>query len=257
MSEFAGSHGLVIGVANKRSIAWSIAKAVSEAGARLAVTYQGERLEENVRDLAADLADPLILPLDVTSDEQIADVAARCDEAFGGLDFVVHGAAFAPREELTRPFLETSRDGFRIALDISAYSLVAVARAAAPLLEKRGGGSILTLTYLGSERVFPNYNVMGVAKAALEASVRYLAADLGPKNIRVNAISAGPIKTLAASGIGGFSSILQVYRDRAPLRRTVDTSEVADAAIFLLGPAGRAVTAEVLMVDGGYHATGM
>jgi enoyl-[acyl-carrier protein] reductase I len=257
MGHFAGTHGLVIGVANKRSIAWAIAKAVSEAGARLAVTYQGERLEENVRDLAADLADPLILPLDVTSDEQIADVAARCDEAFGGLDFIVHGAAFAPREELARPFLETSRDGFRIALDISAYSLVAVARAAAPLLEKRGGGSILTLTYLGSERVFPNYNVMGVAKAALEASVRYLAADLGPKNIRVNAISAGPIKTLAASGIGGFSGILQVYRERSPLRRNTETSEVADAAAFLLGQSGRGVSGAVLVVDGGYHIMGL
>ncbi len=257
MGEFAGTHGLVIGVANKRSIAWSIAKAVSGAGARLAVTYQGERLEENVRDLAADLADPLILPLDVTSDEQIADVAARCDEAFGGLDFVVHGAAFAPREELARPFVETSRDGFRIALDISAYSLVAVARAAAPLLEKRGGGSILTLTYLGSERVFPNYNVMGVAKAALEASVRYLAADLGPKNIRVNAISAGPIKTLAASGISGFSGILQVYRERSPLRRNTETSEVADAAAFLLGRSGRGVNGAVVVVDGGYHIMGL
>jgi enoyl-[acyl-carrier protein] reductase I len=257
MSELAGTHGLVIGVANKRSIAWSIAKAVSDAGARLAVTYQGERLEENVRELAADLADPLILPLDVTSDEQIAEVATRCDEAFGGLDFVVHGAAYAPREELTRPFLETSREGFRIALDISAYSLVAVARAAAPLLEKRGGGSILTLTYLGSERVFPNYNVMGVAKAALEASVRYLAADLGPRNIRVNAISAGPIKTLASSGIGGFSGILQVYRERSPLRRNTETSEVADAARFLLGPSGRGVSGEVLVVDGGYHIMGL
>jgi enoyl-[acyl-carrier protein] reductase I len=199
----------------------------------------------------------LILPLDVSSDEEIASVAAKCQEAFGGLDFVVHGAAFAPREELSAPFVQTTREGFRLSLDISAYSLVALARGAMPLMERRGGGSILTLTYLGSERVFQNYNVMGVAKAALEACVRYLAADLGPKGIRVNAISAGPIKTLAASGISGFSSILQHYRDRAPLRRTVETSEVADAAMFLLGPAGRAVTAEVLMVDGGYHATGM
>jgi enoyl-[acyl-carrier protein] reductase I len=257
MGEFAGTHGLVIGVANKRSIAWSIAKAVSEAGARLAVTYQGERLEENVRELAADLADPLILALDVTSDEQIADVAARCDDAFGGLDFLVHGAAYAPREELSRPFLETSRDGFRIALDISAYSLVAVARAATPLLEKRGGGSILTLTYLGSERVFPNYNVMGVAKAALEATVRYLAAELGAQNIRVNAISAGPIRTLAASGIGGFSTMQQAHRERAPLGRNTEAAEVADAARFLLGPAGRGITGEVLLVDGGYSIMGL
>jgi enoyl-[acyl-carrier protein] reductase I len=257
MSELSGTHGLVIGVANKRSIAWAIAKAVSDAGARLAVTYQGDRLEENVRELAADLADPLILPLDVGNDAQIQDVANRCDEAFGGLDFVVHGAAFAPREELTRPFVETSREGFRLALDVSAFSLIAVARATTPLLEKRGGGSILTLTYLGSERVFPNYNVMGVAKAALEASVRYLAADLGAKNIRVNAISSGPIKTLAASGIGGFSGILQVYRERSPMKRNTETSEVADTARFLLGPGGRGISGEVLIVDAGYHIMGL
>ena len=257
MSELSGKHGLIIGVANKRSIAWAVAKAVSDAGARLAVTYQGERLEENVRDLAADLADPLILPLDVGSDDQIQDVARRCNEAFGGLDFVLHGAAFAPRDELTRPFVETSREGFRVALDISAYSLIPIARATAPLLEKRGGGSIVTLTYLGSERVFPNYNVMGVAKAALEASVRYLAADLGARNIRVNAISAGPIKTLAASGIGGFSGILQVYRERAPMKRNIETSEVADTARFLLGPAGRGISGEVIVVDAGYHIMGL
>jgi enoyl-[acyl-carrier protein] reductase I len=257
MPELSGTHGLIIGVANKRSIAWAIAKAVSEAGARLAVTFQGERLEENVRELAADLADPLILPLDVSSDAEIQEVAKRCDETFGSLDFVVHGAAFAPRDELTRPFVETSREGFRTALDISAYSLIAVARATAPLLEKRGGGSILTLTYLGSERVFPNYNVMGVAKAALEASVRYLAADLGAKNIRVNAISAGPIKTLAASGIGGFSGILQVYRERSALKRNIETSEVADTARFLLGPGGRGISGEVLIVDAGYHIMGL
>jgi enoyl-[acyl-carrier protein] reductase I len=257
MTDLTGKHGLIVGVANKRSIAWAIAEAAGRAGARLAVTYQGERLEENVRELSAALDAPLILPCDVTDDGQIANVFSRIGEEFGGLDFVLHGAAFAPREELAAPFVQTSRAGFTLSLDVSAYSLIALARGALPLLESRGGGSILTLTYLGSERVFQNYNVMGVAKAALEASVRYLAADLGPKNIRVNAISAGPIKTLAASGISGFSSILQVYRDRAPLRRTVETAEVADAAIFLLGPAGRGVTAEVLMVDAGYHATGM
>jgi len=249
--------GLIVGVANKRSIAWAIAQAASTAGARVALTYQGERLEENVRELAGDLTDPLVLPCDVTEDAQIARVFDEVERSFGGLDFVVHGAAFAAREDLSNPFVQTSRDGFRLALDVSAYSLIALSRGALPLMEKRGGGSILTLTYLGSERVFQNYNVMGVAKAALESTVRYLAAALGPKNIRVNAISAGPIKTLAASGISGFSSILQHYRDRAPLRRTVDTSEVADAAVFLLSDAGRAVTAEVLMVDGGYHATGM
>jgi enoyl-[acyl-carrier protein] reductase I len=257
MSSLAGKTGLIVGVANKRSISWAIAQAASTAGARLALTYQGERLEENVRDLSAALADPLIFPLDVTDDAQMANVFAEIDRGFGGLDFVVHGAAYAPREELSNPFVQTTRDGFRMALDVSAYSLISLSRGALPLMEKKGGGSILTLTYLGSERVFQNYNVMGVAKAALESTVRYLAADLGPKNIRVNAISAGPIKTLAASGVSGFSSILQVYRDRAPLRRTVDTSEVADAALFLLSDAGRAVTAEVLMVDGGYHAIGM
>ena len=257
MSELTGKTGLVVGVANKRSIAWAIADTAARAGARLAVTYQGERLEENVRELAAGLTDPLIMPLDVTDDGQIDAIFARIDREFGGLDFLVHGAAFAPREELSAPFVQTTREGFRMSLDISAYSLIALSRGAAPLMERRGGGSILTLTYLGSERVFQNYNVMGVAKAALESTVRYLAADLGPKNIRVNAISAGPIKTLAAAGIAGFSSILQVYRERAPLRRAVETAEVADAALFLLGPAGRAVTAEVLMVDAGYHATGM
>ena len=257
MTDLAGKTGLIVGVANKRSIAWAIAQAAAGAGARLAVTYQGERLEENVRELAASLTDPLIMPCDVTDDAQIAAVFSGIERDFGGLDFVVHGAAFAPREELSAPFVQTTREGFRLSLDISAYSLIALARGAAPLMEKRGGGSILTLTYLGSERVFQNYNVMGVAKAALESTVRYLAADLGPRGIRVNAISAGPIKTLAASGISGFTSILQHYRDRAPLRRTVETAEVADAALFLLSAAGRAVTAEVLMVDGGYHATGM
>jgi enoyl-[acyl-carrier protein] reductase I len=252
-----GKHGLIVGVANKRSIAWAIARAASSAGARLALTYQGERLEENVRELAAGLDDPIVLPCDVTDDGQIARTFEEVERAFGGLDFLVHGAAFAAREDLSNPFVQTTREGFKLALDVSAYSLIALSRGALPLMERRGGGSILTLTYLGSDRVFLNYNVMGVAKAALESTVRYLAADLGPRNIRVNAISAGPIKTLAAAGIAGFSSILQVYRDRAPLRRTVETAEVADAAVFLLSDAGRAVTAEVLMVDGGYHATGM
>jgi enoyl-[acyl-carrier protein] reductase I len=257
MTDLSGKTGLIVGVANKRSIAWAIAQAAAAAGARLAITYQGERLEENVRELAAGLSDPLLLPLDVTSDQQIDETFAAVDHAFGGLDFLVHGAAFAPREAISAPFLQTSREAFRVSLDISAYSLVALARGAAPLMERRGGGSIVTLTYLGSQRVFTNYNVMGVAKAALEATVRYLASELGSANIRVNAISAGPIKTLAASGISGFSTILQQYRDRAPLKRTIDTTEVADAALFLLSNAGRAVTAEVLMVDAGYHAIGI
>ena len=257
MSDFSGKHGLIVGVANKRSIAWAIAQATARGGARLALTYQG-RFEEHVQELSQGLDAPaLVLPCDVSSDADIDAVFAKVQQEFGGLDFLVHGAAFAPREELSAPFSHTTRDGFRVALDISAYSLIALARGAAPLMEARGGGSVLTLSYLGSERVFPNYNVMGVAKAALEATVRYLAADLGPRNIRVNAISAGPIKTLAAAGISGFSSILGVYRERAPLRRNIEAADVGDAAAFLLSGAGRGITGEVLMVDAGYHVTGM
>jgi enoyl-[acyl-carrier protein] reductase I len=257
VSDFAGKHGLIIGVANKRSIAWAIAQATARRGARLALTYQG-RFEEHVNDLSQGLGEPaLVLPCDVSSDGDIEAVCAKVDQEFGGLDFVVHGAAYAPREELSAPFSQTTREGFRVALDISAYSLIALTRGALPLMEKRGGGSVLTLTYLGSDRVFPNYNVMGVAKAALEATVRYLAADVGPKNIRVNAISAGPIKTLAASGISGFSNILGVYRDRAPLRRNVEAAEVGEAGAFLLSDAGKGITGEVLMVDSGFHVTGM
>jgi enoyl-[acyl-carrier protein] reductase I len=257
LSDLSGKSGLIVGVANKRSISWAIAQAASAAGARLALTYPSARLEENVRELAATLDNPVLLPCDVTSDDQIAAMATALDRELAGLDFLVHGAAFAQQAELSNPFVQTSREGFRIALDVSAYSLIGLTRAVVPLMAKRGGGSVLTLTYLGSERVFPNYNVMGVAKAALEASVRYLASDLGPQNIRVNAISAGPIKTLAASGISGFSNILQVYRDRAPLRKNVELGEVADAAMFLLSAAGRAVTGEILMVDAGYHVMGL
>lgn len=253
----SGKTGLIVGVANKRSISWAIAQAAQAAGARLALTYPSERLEENVRDLAGTLQNPVIAPCDVASDDQIADLVATIDREFGGLDFIVHGAAFAPADALSHPFVDTSREAFRIALDVSVYSLVALTRACVPLMEKRGGGSVLTLTYLGSQRVFPSYNVMGVAKAALESSVRYLASDLGPKNIRVNAISAGAIKTLAAAGIAGFSSILQVYRDKAPLRRGVDTSEVADTAVFLLGPGSRAITGDIIMVDAGFHVVGV
>jgi enoyl-[acyl-carrier protein] reductase I len=256
MSLLAGRFGLITGVANRRSIAWAIAQAMARDGARLALSYQGDRLGENVRELAAELENPLLLPMDVTSDEQMAEAFATITKEFGALDFVLHGTAFAPREELSRPFVETSREGFRIALDVSAYSLVALARHAAPLMAPRGGGSIVTLTYLGSERVFTNYNVMGVAKAALEASVRYLAADLGPQAIRVNAISAGPIRTLAASGISGFSQILQVYRERSPLRRNVELEEVGSTGRFLLGPESSAITGEVILVDAGFHAMG-
>jgi enoyl-[acyl-carrier protein] reductase I len=257
MSTLAGKHGLVVGVANKRSISWAIAKAASDAGARVALTYPSERLESNVRELAEQLDHAVVLPCDVTSDQQIGALRSALADEFGGLDFFLHGAAFAQQAELSNPFLETTRDGFRVALDVSAYSLVALSRAIVPLMEQRGGGSIVTLTYLGSQRVFTNYNVMGVAKAALEASVRYLASELGPRNIRVNAISAGPIKTLAAAGISGFSSILQVYRDRAPLRRNIELGEVADTAMFLFSPGSRAITGEVVAVDAGYHIIGL
>ena len=257
MTDFAGTHGLIVGVANKRSISWAIAQATAGRGARLALTYQG-RFEEHVHELSHELdQQSLVLPCDVSSDTEIDAVFARIDQEFGGLDFVVHGAAFAPREELLSPFIDTTRDGFRLALDVSAYSLIALARRAVPLMEKRGGGSILALTHLGSERVFPNYNVMGVAKAALEAAVRYLAADLGPRKIRVNAVSSGPVKTLAAAGIPGFSNMLRIHPERAPLRRNVETAEVGDAAAFLLSDASRGITGAVLFVDGGYHITGM
>ena len=258
MFDLSGKHGVIVGVANKRSIAWAIAEAADRAGAQLAVTYVNERIERNVRKLATTLSrPPLIVPCDVAQDSQINELAESVKNEFGGLDFLVHGAAFAPRDAISAPFLDTKREDFQVALDVSTYSLVALSRAVAPLMVSRGEGSIVTLTYLGSERVFPNYNVMGVAKAALEASVRYLASELGPQQIRVNAVSAGPIKTLAASGISGFSDILSVYRERAPLRRNVEASEVADAALYLLGPAARAVTGEVLLADAGYHAMGL
>jgi enoyl-[acyl-carrier protein] reductase I len=257
MSDLSGQFGVVVGIANRRSIAWAIAQAASQAGARLALTYQDDRLRENVEELAALTRDPLVLPCDVSHDQALDELFETIDREFGGLDFVVHGAAFAPKAELSDRFVRTSRDGFRIALDVSAYSLIAMARRAQPLMVRRGGGSILTLTYLGSQRVFPNYNVMGVAKAALEASVRYLAHDLGPDNIRVNAISAGPIRTLAAAGIAGFSDILDIYRDRAPLRRNISAEEVAAAAMFLIGAESRGVTGEILFVDAGFHTAGI
>jgi enoyl-[acyl-carrier protein] reductase I len=257
MADFTGKVGLIVGVANHRSLAWAIAQSTSRAGATLILTYQG-RFEEHVGELADTLTPrPTVLPCDVQNDEEIAAVFARIQQDHGGLDFVVHGAAFANRDDITGGFLKTSREGFKQALDISAYSLIALARGAEPLMAPRGGGSIVTLSFLGSDRVFPNYNVMGVAKAALESSVRYLAADLGPQNIRVNAISAGPVKTLAAAGIGGFSSILGVVREKAPLRRAIESSEVGDAAAFLLSDAARGITGEVMMVDAGYHVLGM
>ena len=251
-----GKTGLVLGIANKRSLAWGIAQSVSREGARLAVTYQGERLEENVRELAATLKDAVVLPCDVARDEDLDTLAASVKRELGGLDFVVHAVAYALREELDGEFVNTSRDGYRIAQEISSYSLTALARRTAPLMEGRAG-SIVTLSYLGGERVVPHYNVMGVAKAALEMSVRYLAADLGPKGIRVNAISAGPVRTIAASGVHGLSKMLEYHRTHAPLRKNTEQEEVGDAALFLVSPLSRGVTGEVIHVDGGFHVMGM
>ena len=251
-----GKTGIVFGVANKRSLAWAIAKRAADEGARIALTYQGARLEENAQELAATLTNPLVLPCDVSQDEDIAAVFSRVREELGGLDFVVHGIAYAQKEELEGEYVNTSREGYRVAQDVSVYSLTAIARHAAPLMEGRNG-SILTLTYLGGERVIPHYNVMGVAKAALDMSVRYLASDLGPRGIRVNALSAGPVKTLASAGISGFSKILEHMRNHAPLRRNVDQAEVAAAALFLLSDMSSGVTGEILHVDCGYNTMGM
>ncbi len=252
-----GKKGIILGVANKRSIAWAITQAAAAAGARIALTYQGPRLEENVRKLAENLDDPVVLPCDVSEDQQVEDCFRRLGEEMGSIDFLVHCIAFANREDLAGEFLDTSREGYRIAQEVSSYSLTLLARAAAPLLEKDGGGSIVALTYLGSERVVPHYNVMGVAKAALESSIRYLASDLGKRDIRVNGISAGPISTLSARGISGFTKVLEIVRDKAPLHRNTDPAEVADTALFLLSRMSRGITGEILFVDGGFHIMGM
>lgn len=252
-----GKLGLVFGVANKRSIAWAIARALAGAGAKLAFTYQGERLEAGVRELAGTLGSDLVLPCDVRRDEDLQAVFARVEEAWGGLDILVHSVAFAAREDLEGRFTDTRRDNFLMALDISAYSLVAMARLAEPLMERRGGGSIITMTYLGGERVVPHYNVMGVAKAALESSMRYLAYDLGPKNIRVNAISAGPVRTLAARSITGFNVMEDIVERNSPLRRNIDAEDVGAAALYLCSPLARNVTGDVVYVDSGYHVLGM
>ena len=255
---FEGKQGLVLGVANKRSIAWAIARALADEGAQLAFTFQGERIESGVRELAESVSSPLVTSCDVRSDEDVTRVFAEVGEAFaGGLDLLVHSVAFAAQEDLAGRFVDTSRDTFWLALDVSAYSLVECARAAEPLMEARGGGSILTMTYLGGVRAVPHYNVMGVAKAALDASVRYLAWDLGQKNIRVNAISAGPIRTLAARGIAGFSMMEEIVVERAPLHRSIEADDVGAAAAYLLSDAASNVTATTLYVDAGYHSMGM
>jgi enoyl-[acyl-carrier protein] reductase I len=250
-----GKTGLVLGVANHRSLAWHIAGACSRSGARVILTYQNDRLGENVRELAKGLPGAMTFPCDVADDDDLAALARFLGENAPKLDFLVHSLAWARREELEGEFLTTSREGYREAHDVSAYSLVALARLARPFLQAGGGGSVLALTFHGSQRVFPGYNVMGTAKASLEAAVRYLAHDLGPDNIRVNALSPGPVRTLAASGVKGLVRMLDLYRQRAPLRRAPDPAEIADAALFLLSDMGRGVTGEVLYVDGGYHLT--
>jgi enoyl-[acyl-carrier protein] reductase I len=255
---FEGKRGLVTGVANRRSIAWAIASRLADEGAQLAFTFQGERLEKNVRDLAGSVGSPLVTACDVRSDEDVARAFSEVAEAFdGGLDVLVHSVAFAAAEDLEGRFTDTPRDRFWLALDVSAYSLVACARAAEPLMEASGGGAILTMTYLGGERAVPHYNVMGVAKAALDSSVQYLAWDLGGKDIRVNAISAGPVRTLAARSIAGFPTMEAIVEERAPLHRHIDAGDVGAAAAYLLSDEARNVTATTLYVDSGYHAMGM
>jgi enoyl-[acyl-carrier protein] reductase I len=245
---------VIFGLANKRSIAWAIAQKLHAAGWQLAITYQNERLEQEAKDLLADLPGSAGFMCDLGSDEQIAKLFGSLKTKYGVLHGLVHSVAFASADDLKGDFLHTSREGFRIAHDISVYSLVAVAREAAPLMTE--GGGIVTMTYLGAEKVVPKYNVMGVAKAALEASVRYLANDLGPQKIRVNAISAGPIKTLAARGISGLSEMLKAHAERAPLKRNVDTAEVGATAAFLLSDGGSGITGETIYVDCGYNIMG-
>lgn len=252
----AGKTGIVFGVANKRSIAWAIAQAWHEAGAKLAFTYQGERLKENVEELVGAFgAGTPLYPCDVTRDEDIARVFEQVGKDFGKLDILLHSVAFAPKDALEGQFIHTSREAFRIAHDVSAYSLVALARGALPLMT--GGGSIIAMTYYGAVKVVPHYNVMGVAKAALEACVRYLAYDLGPKNVRVNAISAGPVNTLAARGIAGFTAMLKHYAEHAPLKRNLEPRELGSAGLFLASDMSSATTGQVLYVDSGYEIMGM
>ena len=256
-NRFEGKQALVLGVANRRSIAWAIAERLAAEGAQLAFTYQGERIEKNVRDLAATVDTKLVTPCDVRSDDDLDRVFAETAEAFGGLDVLVHSVAFAAAEDLEGRFTDTPRDRFWMAVDISAYSLVACARRAEPLMEARGGGSIVTMTYLGGERAVPHYNVMGVAKATLDSSVRYLAWDLGQKNIRVNAVSAGPVRTLAARSIAGFPTMESIVEERSPLHRAIEADDVGTAAAYLLSDEARNITATTLYVDAGYHSIGM
>ncbi len=251
-----GKTGIVFGVANKRSIAWAIAQAWHEAGARLAFTYQGERLKENVEELAGTFGkDTPLYSCDVTRDEDIARVFESVGKDFGKLDVLLHSVAYAPKEALEGSFLDTSREAFRVAQDVSAYSLVALTRDAAPLMSN--GGSIIAMTYYGAVKVVPHYNVMGVAKASLEASVRYLAYDLGPRKIRVNAISAGPVNTLAARGIAGFTQMLKHYEEHTPMKRNLEPKELGSTGLFLASDMSTATTGQVIYVDCGYEVMGM
>ncbi|MCS6873104.1 MAG: enoyl-ACP reductase [Pyrinomonadaceae bacterium] len=247
--------GLIVGVANQRSIAWACAEACLEHGAKLAFTYQNERLKEKVEKLTANIPESLLLPCEVTDQSQVDNVFAEIEKKYGKLDFLIHSIAFAPREALSEEFLQTSREAFLTALEISTYSLTQLSRAAKPLM--KDGGSIVTMTYYGAEKVVQNYNVMGVAKAALEASVRYLASDLGKYNIRVNAISAGPIKTLAAMGVGDIGKMQQIVAERSPLKRNVQASEVGNTALFLVSDLSSAITGETIFVDCGYNIMGI
>ncbi len=258
MPDFQGKKGLVLGVANRRSIAWAIAQRLAEGGAELAFTFQGERIEKNVRDLAETVGSPLVTACDVREDADVERVFREVGEAFGGkLDLLVHSVAFADARDLEGRFTDTPRDRYWMALDVSAYSLVACARAAEPLMQAAGGGSILTMTYLGGERAVPHYNVMGVAKATLDASMRYLAWDLGESAIRVNAISAGPVRTLAARSIAGFPTMESIVESRAPLRHNIEAEDVGAAGAYLLSEEAKGVTGTILYVDAGYHAMGM
>src|SRR2546425_4608709 len=257
MALLEGKTGIIFGVANKRSIAWAIAQALANEGMRLAFTYQGERLKENVQELTSAMQGSLLLPCDVTNDAEIDAVFKSVGDQLGKLDSLVHSVAFAPREDLENEFVKTTRDGFKVAQDISAYSLVALTRGAMPLMEKAGGGSVLAMTYYGAEKAVEGYNLMGVAKASLEAAIRYLAANLGPKNIRVHAISAGPMNTLAARGIKGFTGMLKHHAEKAPLRRNVELEEIGNAALFLASSMSSAITGEVLHVDSGYNIIGL
>jgi enoyl-[acyl-carrier protein] reductase I len=256
MGLLTGKQGIIFGVANDKSIAWAVAKLLHKEGMELGFTYAGPVLESRVRPLADSIGSKLIMECNVTDEAQVDAVFEEVKNTWGGLDSLIHSVAFAKREELRDPFINTSADGFNLALEVSAYSLVTLAKKAQPLMEGRGG-KIITMSYYGSEKVIPNYNIMGVAKAALEASVRYLAADLGPKNIHINAISAGPIKTLAASGISGFKKILEIVEAKAPLRRNVTQDDIAGTALYLLSDLSNGVTGEVIHVDAGYNIIGI